>query len=316
MKTTNSNTNNKSTNTKKNKKNNDNKLEQINETKKDINEQNIKKVTIIKRKINKKGIISLLVFLLFFGVFVFSLFNIFGWFKDNKSIDDEVKKIESITKVEEINDSDKTKIINNNITKDDLYWKYIKMNLINVDFNELKNINNETVGWIKVNGTNINYPFVQTNNNDYYLEHSFYKKDNHAGWVFIDYRNNIKELDKNTIIYAHSRINGTMFGTLKNILTNGWLNNTDNYVIKISTESENTLWQVFSVYTIPTTNDYIQVKFNNKDFEDFSNMLISRSQHNFNTNITKDDKILTLSTCYSDSEKLVLHAKLIKKEGR
>lgn len=49
-----------------------------------------------------------------------------------------------------------------------------------------------------------------------------------------------------------------MFGSLKNILKNGWLNNTNNYIVKLSTETENTLWQVFSVYHIPTTNDYIK----------------------------------------------------------
>lgn len=46
------------------------------------------------------------------------------------------------------------------------------MNMLNVDFSELKKINNNVKGWIKVNGTNINYPFVQSNNNKYYLTHS------------------------------------------------------------------------------------------------------------------------------------------------
>lgn len=266
---------------------------------------------------NKKNVIIMIITLILIGTLIYSLINIFGWFKDNQQINDEIVNIEENVNVQEVDDTPDTEIIENKVKKDDLYWKYIKMNLINVDFKELKNTNTDTVGWIQVNGTNINYPFVQTDNNDYYLEHSFYKKNNHAGWVFLDYRNNINKLDKNTVIYAHSRVNGTMFGSLKNILKSGWLNNTNNYVIKLSTEKENTLWQVFSVYSIPTTNDYIQVKFNNnKVFEEFANMLISRSQHNFNTNITKDDHILTLSTCYSDTDKLVLHAKLIKKEVR
>ena len=94
------------------------------------------------------------------------------------------------------------------------------MNLINVDFQELKSTNNQTVGWIQVNGTNINYPFVQANDNKYYLTHSFDKSHNTSGWVFLDYRNNIQTLDKNTILYAHGRIDKTMFGTLKNILNN------------------------------------------------------------------------------------------------
>lgn len=191
------------------------------------------------------------------------------------------------------------------------------MNLINVDFEELKNTNPDTLGWIQVNGTNINYPFVQTNNNDYYLNHSYNKKYNEAGWVFLDYRNNINYLNKNTIIYAHGRLDTTMFGSLKNILKNDWLNDTNNYVVKLSTETENTLWQVFSVYIIPTTTDYIQTNFiSDYEFNEWTNMLLKRSAHNFNTSINEIDKVLTLSTCYNDEEKVVLHAKLIKKETR
>ena len=108
-----------------------------------------------------------------------------------------------------------------------------------------------------------------------------------------------------------------MFGSLKNILTSGWLNNSDNYVIKLSTEKENTLWQVFSVYHIPTTSDYLKTRFqDNKEFLDFAQMLINRSSHNFNTSVNENDYIITLSTCYNDKEKVVLHAKLIKKETR
>ena len=269
-----------------------------------------------KIKLNKKNIIIMVITIILISTLIYSLINIFGWFKDNNQLNNEIVSIEENVNVQEVEDNENTQVINNNVKRDDLYWKYIKMNLINVDFNELKQTNSDTVGWIQVNGTNINYPFVQTDNNDYYLEHSFYKKDNHAGWVFLDYRNNIEDLDKNTILYAHSRVNGTMFGSLKNILKSGWLNNTDNYVIKMSTEKENTLWQVFSVYSIPTTNDYIQIRFSSKTFDEFAKTLIGRSQYNFNTNITKDDHILTLSTCYSDTDKLVLHAKLIKKEVR
>lgn len=106
-----------------------------------------------------------------------------------------------------------------------------------------------------------------------------------------------------------------MFGSLKNILSSGWLDNPNNYIVKISTETENTLWQVFSVYHIPTTNDYIQVNFSsNEEFKEWTSMLINRSAYNFNTNVNENDKALTLSTCYNDEEKVVLHAKLIKKE--
>lgn len=58
---------------------------------------------------------------------------------------------------------------------------------------------------IQVNGTNINYPFVQTTNNSYYLEHSFYKSKNTAEWIFLDYRNNISNLDKERVV-LHAKL--------------------------------------------------------------------------------------------------------------
>ena len=191
------------------------------------------------------------------------------------------------------------------------------MNLLNVDFKELKKTNNQTKGWIQVNGTTINYPFVQTQDNIFYLTHSFDKSYNEAGWVFLDYRNNINELDRNTILYAHGRMNKTMFGSLKNIIKSDWYSNKDNYVIKMSTETENTLWQVFSVYKIPTTNDYIQVNFSSdEEYNKFLNKLKKRSTFDFNVDLTEKDKIITLSTCYNDYEKVAMHAKLIKYEKK
>lgn len=105
------------------------------------------------------------------------------------------------------------------------------MSLINVDFEELKGINSDTLGWIQVNGTNINYPFVQTSDNKFYLRHSFDKSYNRGGLVFLYYRNDIKELSKNTIIYAHGRADTTMFGSLKNILTLSTCYNNDEKVV-------------------------------------------------------------------------------------
>lgn len=250
---------------------------------------------------------------------IFSIYNIFKWYNDNSNIAVLEDNIQDMVNVEEVNDSESTILVNQDNSTPDFnpYWDYIKMKFINVNLSALKNYNDETVGWIQVKGTNINYPFVQTNNNSYYLNHSFDKSINQAGWVFLDYRNNINNLDKNTIIYAHGRIDKTMFGSLKNILTNGWLDDTNNYVIKVSTESINSLWQVFSVYRINTTNDYLKTSFNNDDeFNEFSKMLLDRSSYNFNTNINANDKILTLSTCYNNTDKVVLHAKLIKMETK
>lgn len=272
-----------------------------------------------KLKLKWKNLILLLIILFFLIFFIISIIDIIRWKIDSNSIENQIDKIQNVVKIEEIIESDKIEIIEQkeDVLESNPYWDYINQSLINVNFEELIKINSNTKGWIQVKGTNINYPFVQAKDNKYYLTHSFDKSYNGAGWVFLDYRNNIDSISKNTILYAHGRLDTTMFGSLKNILKSGWLNKTDNYIVKLSTETDNTLWQVFSIYHIPTTNDYIKVNFySNKEFIEWTNILLNRSMHNFNTNINEDDNILTLSTCYNNDEKLVLHAKLIKRETR
>lgn len=271
---------------------------------------------IKKIKLTWKNIILILIFLILFITLNISIYNIIKWKLDSNKTNEEINTIQENTNIEEVKDNKGTEIIKQakKIPKENPYWDYIKMNMIDVNFDNLKKINSDVVGWIKVNGTNINYPFVQSKDNKYYLTHSFNKSYNNAGWVFLDYRNNNIN-NRNTIIYAHGRTDKTMFGTLRKVLNNGWINNTNNYVIKISTEKENSLWQIFSIYHIPTTNDYLQTEFKDeREYQRFLNILKNRSNHNFNTSITSNDTILTLSTCYNDSEKMVVHAKLIKKQ--
>ena len=271
-----------------------------------------------KIKLKWKNIILILIFLILFITLNISIYNIIKWKLDSNKTKEEIKTIQENKNIEEVKNNKDTEIIKQaeKIPKENPYWDYIKMNMIDVNFDNLKKINSDVVGWIKVNGTNINYPFVQSKDNKYYLTHSFNKSYNNADWVFLDYRNNNIN-NRNTIIYAHGRTDKTMFGTLRKVLNNGWINNTNNYVIKISTEKENSLWQIFSIYHIPTTNDYLQTEFKDeREYQRFLNILKNRSNHNFNTSITSNDTILTLSTCYNDSEKMVVHAKLIKKQKK
>ena len=274
-----------------------------------------------KRKIKIKwgNLTILLIILICTAIFIISIVNILKWTIDNKKTDKQTEIITNIKVIEEVTDDENTEIIEQPITidKNAPYWNFIKMNLIDADFNELKQINKEVQGWIQVNGTNINYPYVQASDNDFYLNHSFDKSSNGAGWIFMDYRNNPQEFDKNTIIYGHGRSNTSMFGTLKNILKSSWFKDSNNYVIKLATEQENSLWEVFSVYKIPTTSDYLQIKFSSdEEFQNFANKLIERSAYNFNTPVNSTDKIITLSTCWNDEEKVVMHAKLIKTQKK
>lgn len=301
-------------------------------TKKDISSEDIQKkvpkeklepvkekIVVKKKKRYLKRWVWTTFLIIFLLIIAFSLFKIFFWAKDNKDTKSVINDISNNTKVEETKDDENTELINEPETKDETndYWYYIKHPLINVDINALKEKNKDTVGWINVNNTNINYPYVQGKDNSYYLNHSYDKSYNEAGWVFLDYRNNSTLSDKNNILYAHSRLDKTMFGSLSKTLKSNWYNNKDNHIIRLSTETENTMWQIFSVYKIPEETYYITTNFSNdSEYEKFLNIIKERSIHNFSTDININDKVLTLSTCYSDTERTVVHAKLIKRSSR
>ena len=183
----------------------------------------------------------------------------------------------------------------------------------NYSLNEYITKNPDTIGYLKVKGTDIDIAVVQADNNDFYLNHDFDKKWNSMGWIFADYRNNFPNFSQNTIIYGHTYKDTIMFSSLKNVLNDNWLNNKDNHIIEFNSTNKEHKWQIFSIYTIEKTTDYLDIKFNDEEFIKFTNMLKNRSIKNFNVEINKDDKILTLSTCYISSKyRLVVHAKLIK----
>ena len=269
-----------------------------------------------KKRILKKWVwTSLLV--IFILIIIGCLIQIFLWSKDNHKTSNVIEDINNNIEVVEKKDDDNTKLVSEEEDKTSDYWYYIKFPLIDVDITKLKEKNADTIGWINVNNTNINYPFVQYQDNDFYLNHSYDKTYNEAGWVFMDYRNNIDFNNKNTIIYAHSRLDKTMFGSLSKVLKSNWYTNKDNHIIRISTETENTLWQIFSVYKIKEESYYITTNFvSDNEYKNFLDTIKKRSLYDFNTSLNSNDSILTLSTCYSDTERTVVHAKLIKKGSK
>ncbi len=279
------------------------------------------KNNINRNKIIKGRKVKILLFSVLFSVFVIcliiSLLQIFFWSNDNNNILKLSEDISKNTEVKMIDNDKNTEVIEDKSLKNDKdnsYWQFIKMPLIDVDIDKLINQNKDTVGWINVNNTNINYPFVQTKDNKYYLKHAFDRSWNEAGWVFLDYRNNKDFSSRNNIIYGHSRLDKTMFGSLRNVLNDDWYNNKSNHVIRLSTQSENTMWQVFSVYKILEESYYITTDFSDDtEYSKFLKTIKNRSVHDFGVGVSSDDKILTLSTCSSNNKRIVVHAKLIKR---
>ena len=243
-----------------------------------------------KNKRYKKVILNLIIYSILIFILVYSGIKIYNWYKDKTNNHEISEKIKDTVIVQDENE-DKEEYT--------------------VDFNKLKEQNNESVAWIKVNNTNIEYPIVKAANNNFYLNHSFDKSKNSAGWIFADYRNKFDGTDKNIIIYGHNMRDNSMFGSMKNILNSEWYDNEENTNIILNTENEKCIYKVFSVYKIESEDYYIRTEFSNdSEFEQFIKTLKSRSIKEFNTDISKEDSILTLSTCANNNKyRVVLHAK-------
>ena len=222
--------------------------------------------------------------LVFLGLMIFSGTKIYNWYIENKKSSDQLNEISECV------DSEGGEF--------------------KIDFEALKQKNPDTVGWLKVENTLVEYPVVRTGDNDFYLTHSFDKSYNSAGWAFMDFTNTNIEKDKNVVIYGHNRRDDSMFGTLKNILQPEWYNNAQNKYVTFITETGNYKYEVFSVYQIEKEDYYIQTAFNDNKFEEFIKTIKSRSVKDFEVEVTSDDNILTLSTCANDNKyRIVLHAK-------
>lgn len=210
--------------------------------------------------------------------------------------------------IEQKNEENLQQAEEENIPLDD-----IKM-ISNTDLASLLTINEDVVGELIVNNTNVDYAVVQADDNDYYLTHDINKEVSANGWIYLDYRNDAMNLDKNNIIYGHNMYySGVMFGTLYKTAYSSWYTNPDNQIITYNTLYEDMQFQIFSIYRVPETNDYLKVFFDDDaDFLEFIDMITERSIYDFNVPIDADDKIITLSTCSNNgTQRLVIHAVLI-----
>lgn len=269
-----------------------------------------------KIKLKWKNIIILCVLLLSCGGIIATGIQMVDYFASLNRTNKIIEQLEEKSYLYEKPEEEEYIPVNPPKDPENPYYDYIKMPFLGVDFEELKKINSDIVGWLQLANTSINYPFVQTADNDFYLTHSLDKKRNSAGWVFLDYRNDLSKDEKHTILYAHGRYDGTMFGSLFTTLKDSWYQNKENHIIKYATEDSTSLWQIFSVYKIPNTSDYLKIKFSTDEkYLEFLEKLQNRSIYNFEADLTKEDKIITLSTCYDDYNKMVVHAKLIKKNN-
>lgn len=268
---------------------------------------------IAKRKVKREKTIWSFIITISSFVLIILLVILVNWILENMKTDDVLEEIYEVSDVKEVKTTTQKNEENKNVTTTtSLYDKYSNMSILEVNFDNLKKINPDTVGWIKVNGTKINYPFVHTNDNEYYLKHTFDKTSNKKGWVFLDFRNDIENLSENTILYAHGLVNNQMFGSMRKVIKPSWYNNKKNHIITVATPNGTRHFKVFSSYTILPESYYITTNFKTEDeFKMFIDTIKQRSVYNYGVEVNINDKILTLSSCYDNEKRMVLHAKLI-----
>lgn len=184
-----------------------------------------------------------------------------------------------------------------------------------INMQELYNVNNDIVGWLKIDNTNINYPVMQTKNTpNYYLRRNFYKEYSQWGTPFLSENCDIQSSD-NLIIYGHHINNSKMFGELEHYNKEEYYKN--HKYIKFYTMNEKKEYEIIAVFkTVAYTGfKYYQYSnFNNeREFETFINKCRELSFYHIEKNINYGEKLITLSTCEYSQEngRLVVIAKEI-----
>lgn len=181
-----------------------------------------------------------------------------------------------------------------------------------VDFEPLYEVNNETVAWIRIDNTEINYPVVRAEDNEYYLKHLFNKKTNISGSIFMDYRANQDFSSDNTILYGHNMRNNTMFGSLKKYKTEEYFE--EHKYIWLITPKATYQYEIYAAYEFDSSKETHVINFNSEEsFQTYLESIKAKSILSSELEVGTKDHLLTLSTCTDDptDERFVVVAKRV-----
>lgn len=182
-----------------------------------------------------------------------------------------------------------------------------------IHFDDLEKTNNDIVGWIILEDSTINYPVVQTKNNDYYLDKLYDKTYSNHGSIFMDYRNQKDLSNHHTILYGHHMKDGTMFSKVVKLSDQDYYDK--HQELMYLTKDANYTIKIFSAYLTSEEEQGYRIAYENE--EDFKNWLISEKEKSkVKTDVipTSNDHIITLSTCGFDFEnaRYIAHGVLVK----
>lgn len=186
----------------------------------------------------------------------------------------------------------------------------------NVNLKELSKVNCDTIGWIMCKELGINYPIVQSINNEKYLNETFEGDYNKAGCIFLDYQNKANFTDRNTFVYGHHMKNGSMFGNLKKLADEAHDLMENGLYVYIYTQTGIMRYKIISCYETNKTSETYYTIVDKPQLEKYLDLIYKKSS--FVSDVSKDDieYMITLSTCHGKaggSGRFVVHATLIDK---
>lgn len=170
--------------------------------------------------------------------------------------------------------------------------------------------NEDYIGWITIDGTVINYPIVQANDNDFYLRRSFKKERLQHGSIFMDYRNESTFSDHQTVLYGHAMLDGLMFRALDKYKNKSFFD--EHQTIEIRTLTGYRTYRIFAAYLVDATQQGLDIPANNIEIETLLTRFKGQSRYATNTDTSDVDHILTLVSCNYDIDdgRIIVHAVL------
>ena len=173
---------------------------------------------------------------------------------------------------------------------------------VSVDFNALIVQNNDTAGWLYIPGTKINYPVVQTSDNEYYLNRSFKRKEASCGTIFMDYQNNLNPLDRNTVVFGHNMGSSSslMFSQLTKFKKQSYWQK--HQTLQFDTPYRTGAWQILAVCHLDVGTleqfNFLQQDFISDDaFLGFVQSIKARALYGTDVYAPAAGRLLTLVTC-------------------
>ena len=170
-----------------------------------------------------------------------------------------------------------------------------------VDFKALKEKNPDTVGWLYVGSCGISYPIVQGEDNDYYMHHTFEGTANSSGAIIMDYRDDKYLKDWNTFIYGHNMKNGSMFGSLKKLLKDETLYDSDPYIY-VYLPGYIYRYQIFSYYKDAPDSKMYWTADNLQEYRQYIRDALSLSVRDLGVETSEENNMITLVTCSGSGE--------------